>query len=213
MEVCSLLENARSHNQRIRQLLNRVSNSVKEYDTTQRAAPNVLGKKCQALPKELVESFGHDPAAVTGATRRFKGWRAVEDIHQRLVRQREGFAEFVTVESRRASNPGSILDDQISSLMHSLSTLEEQKVVLAERAKEVESVLANVQKVHKEAKEAYDKTLSRTSILYPEVEHYFLYPIAQLAHITTCRSSPKPSPSRKVIRISISNFGSLGWML
>lgn len=174
MEIFSLLENARTHNQRIRHLLNRVSNSVKEYDTTQRTATNILGKKYQALPKELVESFGHDPAAVTGATRRLKGWRAVEDIHQRLMRQREVFAEFVTTESRRTSDYGSILDDQISSLMHNLSVLEEQKVVLAERAKEVESALENVQNVHKEAKEAYDKTLSQTSALYPEVEHHFL---------------------------------------
>ncbi len=182
------MDDARTHNQRIRQVLNRIANRVKEYDTAQRTATNILGKKYQALPKDLVESFGHDPAAVTGATRRLKGWRAVEDIHQRLGRQREVFAAFIQTESHRASDYGTILDGQISSLVQNLSALEEQKVVLAERTKEVESVLHDAHQVHKEAKEAYGKAVSETSALYPEVEHLFPHYITQLAHAITGRS-------------------------
>lgn len=174
VEFFSLLEDTMAHNQRIRQLLNRISISVKEYDTAQRTAMNALGKKYQALPKELVESFGHDPAAVTGATRRLRGWRAVEDIHQRLIRQREVFSTFIAMESRKTSDHESILDDKVSSLTRSLAILEERKEKLAERAKEVESVLRDVQKVYKDAKKDYDKTMSLTSALYPEVRSYLL---------------------------------------
>lgn len=138
----------------------------------QRNAMGVLGKRHQALPKELVESFGHDPAAVTGVTRRLKGWRAVEDIFQRLVKQRHVFAAFMTIESHRITDHGSILDDKVSSLVRSLSILEERKEKLAERSREVESVLQDVQKVYKEVKMDYDKTMPLTSTLYPEVRPF-----------------------------------------
>ncbi|KAF9454083.1 hypothetical protein P691DRAFT_656679 [Macrolepiota fuliginosa MF-IS2] len=167
--LLQLLEEAMAQNQRIRQLLNRISISVKEYDTAQRTAMNALGKKYQSLPKELVESFGHDPAAVTGATRRLKGWRAAEDIHQRLIRQREVFSTFINLESRQTSDNGSILDDKISSLMGSLNILEQRKEELAGTAKEVESVLRDVQEEYKSTKEDYNKTVSLTSALYPEL--------------------------------------------
>lgn len=167
--ACSLLADTITHNQRIRQLLNRISISVKEYDAVQRTATNVLGKKYQVLPKELVESFGHDPAAVTGPTRRLRGWRAVEDIHQRLLRQRQVFATFIALESHRTSDCGSFLDDKVSSLMRSLSALEGRKEELAEMTKKVEGVLEDVQNAYKGAKADYDKTVPLISALYPEV--------------------------------------------
>jgi DNA-binding transcriptional regulator GbsR (MarR family) len=145
---------------------------VKEYDAVQRSAMGVLGGKHQALPKELVESFGHDPAAVTSVTRRLKGWRAVEDIHHRLVKQREIFSAFITLESHRNSDHESILDDKVSSLIRALSVLEERKAELAERSKDVERVLESVQDAYKDVKADYDKTVPLTSTLYPEVIYF-----------------------------------------
>jgi hypothetical protein len=40
------------------------------------------------LPAPLLEALNHDPSAITGATRRLRGWAAVEDIHRRVGRQR-----------------------------------------------------------------------------------------------------------------------------
>jgi chromosome segregation ATPase len=162
-----------AHNQRIRQLLNRISISVKEYDAVQRSATNTLGKKYHALPKELIETFGHDPAAVTGSTRRLRGWRAVEDIHQRLIRQRQVLAAFISSESHRSSDFGSILDSEVTSLTQNLSILEEQKKGVATRAEEVEKALENVQKTFKGVKTAYDMTVPLTSAIYPEVNTIF----------------------------------------
>lgn len=167
--IRSLLADAVAHNQRIRQLLNRISISVKDYDAVQRSATNTLGKKYHALPKELIETFGHDPAAVTGSTRRLRGWRAVEDIHQRLIRQRQVLATFISSESNRSSDFGSILDDEVTSLTQNLSILEEQKKSIAERVQEVETALEDVQKTFKGVKTAYDMTVPLTSSIYPEV--------------------------------------------
>ncbi|KAF5352719.1 hypothetical protein D9756_006000 [Leucocoprinus leucothites] len=168
-QKAALLRDTQQHNQRIRQLLNRISTSVKEYDTVQRNAMSVLGKKQQILPKELVESFGHDPAAVTGVTRRLRGWRAVEDIHQRLVKQRQIFSAFITLESHRTTDHGSILDEKVSSLVQNLSVLEGRKEDLAKRTKEVQSLLQSVQKSYKDVKIDYDRAVPLTSALYPEL--------------------------------------------
>lgn len=157
------------HNHRIRQILNRISIGVKDYDAIQRKTMGILGQRQRVLPKDLVESFGHDPAAVTGLTRRLKGWRAVEDIHQRLVKQRQIFSAFIALESHRMVDHKSILDDKVSRLIQSLSVLEERREELTKRAKDVEHLLQDVQKSYESAKTNYDKSVALTSNLYPEV--------------------------------------------
>jgi hypothetical protein len=62
-----------------------------------------------------------------------------------------------------------MLDDKVSSLIRSLSALEERKEKLAEKARVVESVLQDVHKVYNQVKIDYDKTVPLTSTLYPEV--------------------------------------------
>lgn len=132
-----------------------------------------LGIKHMGLPRELLDAFGHDPAAVTGATRRFRGWRAVDDIQHRLLRQREVFQVFLAHANSNVSVLKSVLDDPIASLISSLDILEVHCKKIAERATVVTETLKGVQTVHTDVKKDYKKTVSHISVAYPEV--YSLY--------------------------------------
>lgn len=131
-----------------------------------------------SLPRELLDAFGHDPAAVTGATRRYHGWRAVDDIHRRLCRQREVFWAFLSHNNANMSVSNSVLKDPITSLLRSLSDLEVHSHVIAKRAAEVEETLKSVQKIHANVKADYKSALSHTSVVYPEVR----FPLLHVAH-------------------------------
>jgi hypothetical protein len=169
------LEEATTHNHRIRQLLNRISISVREYETAQSNAMVSLGISHKGLPRELLDAFGHDPAAVTGGTRRYQGWRAVDDIHRRLSRQREVFRAFLSHKNADMSVTKSVLDDPIASLVLSLSELEVHSRMITERAAEAAATLKSVQKIHATVKADYKSTLSHTSVVYPEVRFLSFY--------------------------------------
>jgi hypothetical protein len=173
---CRILEEANAHNHRTRQMLNRISAAVREYDAIQNASMKTPGIPHLPLPKELVEAFSHDPAAVTGATRRLRGWRAVEDIHQRVLRQRETFKSFLSTRPTPSSDPVHILDDPISKLLETLDVLETEKDEIMSTAASLTELLHEVQDMHRNVKLEYNTTVSRTSVVYPEVsrEHYFL---------------------------------------
>ena len=132
-----------------------------------------FGIAYKGLPLEVLDAFGHDPAAVTGATRKYRGWRAVDDIHRRLVRQREVFKSFLSL-NEKITVSQSVLDDPIGVLVHSLKDLETHQRVIASQAVEVERALQNAQAVHGDVKAEYKSTLSHTSVVYPEVR--FLKP-------------------------------------
>ncbi|KAF5385082.1 hypothetical protein D9615_001316 [Tricholomella constricta] len=173
-----LLEQATAHNHRIRQLLNRISVGIREFEAAQSNAMASLGITHIGLPRDLIDAFGHDPAAVTGATRRFQGWRAVDDIQNRLLRQRDVFHAFLSRASTDVAVPKSVLDDPISSLIQSLEALEIQNQKIAGRATEVDKALKSVQATHVEVKEDYRRTLSRVSVVYPEVRIPILLSLA-----------------------------------
>ncbi|KAJ7103322.1 hypothetical protein B0H15DRAFT_975630, partial [Mycena belliarum] len=167
-----LLDATITQNNRVRQLLNRIAVGVREYDEAQTSLSASLNVDHKRLPRELVDAFSHDPAAVTGATRKYQSWRAVDDIHDRLARQRETFREYLAHSSHADSSQASaksILADPISALMESLKTLDEQRREIAWRATEVSAVLKTVQTVHADVKAAYNGTLSHTSVIYPEI--------------------------------------------
>ncbi|KAG6911620.1 hypothetical protein DXG01_011923 [Tephrocybe rancida] len=166
-----LLEQTTATNHRIRQLLNRVSGGIREYDAVQSNAMTSLGIAHIGLPRELIDAFGHDPAAVTGATRRFRGWKAVDDIQNRLLRQREVFRTFLSRAQNEVPQSRSVLDDPISSLVQSLKSLEMHSQRIAGRAFEVGEALKTVQATHDAVKTDYNKTLGRTSVVYPELSH------------------------------------------
>ncbi|KAJ7786530.1 hypothetical protein B0H16DRAFT_1490765 [Mycena metata] len=134
-----------SRNSRVRQLLNRVAATVKEYDQAQTSLSNLL-------------HIPHDPAAV-------------DDIHQRLARQRETFQEFISCAATvdHSVIPESVLADPIASLTESLKSLDSERQEVAWRATEVLDVLMRVKNVHAEVKTAYNDTLSHTSVIYPEI--------------------------------------------
>jgi hypothetical protein len=166
-----------------------------------------LGIPHKGLPRELLDAFGHDPAAVTGNTRRYQGWRAVDDIHRRLLRQRELFRAFLSHKNTDMSVSKSVLDEPIASLVLSLSELEVHSRMIAERATEAAETLKSVQKIHAGVKSDYKSTLSHTSVVYPEVrallsfENFLIIPI----------SSRTLLPWRRVTRINTSSSGNLVW--
>ncbi|KAH0590996.1 hypothetical protein H2248_001107 [Termitomyces sp. 'cryptogamus'] len=164
-----LLEQTITTNHRIRQLLNRISGDIREYDVVQSNAMASLGIAQLGLPRELIDAFGHDPAAVTGSTRRFQGWRAVDDIQHRLLRQREAFRAFLSRAQNQSPRSKSVLDDPISSLVQSLKALELHSQKITGRALEVGETLKTVQAMHDAVKTNYNKTLARTSVVYPEL--------------------------------------------
>ncbi|KAJ7751280.1 hypothetical protein DFH07DRAFT_745553 [Mycena maculata] len=166
-----LLDATIHQNNRVRQLLNHIAAGVREYDQAQASLSTSLKLPHRGIPRELVDAFSHDPAAVTGATRTYKSWRAVDDIQHRLARQRETFREFL---SRPANvdytiEPESVLEDPIAALMESLKSLDAERQEIAWRATEVSDVLKRVQTVHTEVKAAYNGTMSHTSVIYPEI--------------------------------------------
>jgi hypothetical protein len=166
-----LLDETVAQNQRIRQLLHRVANGLREYESLQSNLMNALGLPHRPLPQELLDAIGHDPASVTGPTRRFRGWRAVEAVQARMARQRETLRIFLSVaaESGGFPEPASGLDKPVEALIQSLDALESHRTEIAAKAQHVTEVLTRVKAMHAEVKKEYNDTLSHTSVIYPEV--------------------------------------------
>ncbi|KAK0481661.1 hypothetical protein IW261DRAFT_1682150 [Armillaria novae-zelandiae] len=166
-----LLEESIAQNSRIRQLLNRVATGVKEYDVTQSSLMTLLGTHYKGLPPELLDTFGHDPSAVTTKTGRYRGWRAVDDIHDRILRQREIFEDFLV---HNRDDTGSVveedvLENPIRVLRQSLDTLAVNKAAVASSADAVAELLKTVQETHQTVKADYKDTVAHTSVVYPEL--------------------------------------------
>ncbi|KAF9527706.1 hypothetical protein CPB83DRAFT_767869 [Crepidotus variabilis] len=166
-----LLREGVLHNTRIRQLLNRISTALKDYDSLQTLTPEILSITMLNVPKELVEAFGHDPAGVTGSTRRLQGWQAVEDIHQRILRQRRTFSSFLDTFEGLSPTDGCALDKPMETLFELLAALKAQKQDIVNKAEEVEVLLEEVQKIQGQVKEQYNKTVSHVSVVYPQLSH------------------------------------------
>lgn len=169
---CRLLGDAMSRNHRIRQALQRVAAGVREYDLLQTNLIKSLGVPHKSIPTELLDAFSHDPAAVTGATQRWRGWRAVEDIHNRITRQRETLRIFLSVSQDTLSPPDSVFDGPIPALSQTLETLEGHREACVTKAGEVAGILTSVKGIHASVKTEYNDTLSHTSVVYPEVRFY-----------------------------------------
>ncbi|KAF8898984.1 hypothetical protein BD779DRAFT_51338 [Infundibulicybe gibba] len=167
----ALLNESLIQNQRIRQLLNRISADVRDYETVQSEAMKSFHTPYDSLPRELLEAFSHDPAAVTGATRRGTGYMVVDDIHNRLVRQREIFQEFLKQVGKSEHGFKGVLGDPIVALVQCLRELEAQRESVCKKAQNVGAKLATVQGVHSLTKDEYNMALSHVSVVYPELSH------------------------------------------
>ncbi|ESK98136.1 membrane protein [Moniliophthora roreri MCA 2997] len=166
-----MLEQYRAQNSRVRGLLNRIASGVREYEMCQSGLMNYLDLPYNGLPQDLLEAFSHDPAAVTGSTRRLKSWKAVDDIHARLARQRAVFEDFLTNDNGEGGFPvtDDVLREPILALMSSLDQLEAHRREIAFKAKEVSDLLKDTQKIHNQVKTEYNETLAHTSVVYPEL--------------------------------------------
>jgi len=158
----------KSQNHRLRQKLQRIASEVREYDMLQARLAHTHGIPHRGLPQELLDAFSHDPSSVTGGTREQSGWRAVEDIHARVLQQRQVYQVYPVAEKDVVSVSDSLLDRPISSLMDTLSELGQEREALTHKELEVASALAKVKSLHTQVKNEYNNALSHTSVVYPE---------------------------------------------
>ncbi|KAF9245759.1 hypothetical protein BU15DRAFT_85454 [Melanogaster broomeanus] len=155
------LEELKNHNHKLRHRMLRVSTVVREYESACSGAMPVLGVPYRSLPPALVDAITHDPSSVTSGTRRRRGWRAVEDIHERVLFQREIIRSFLSA-VKAAGLPAleNVLDKPISTLMEKLQALETEREPLQEQADKVKGMLTEVKAVHVTVKDEYNEALS-----------------------------------------------------
>jgi len=166
------LDDIASQNYRSRHLLQRVGTSIREYDVVQSSLSVAFGVSNPKIPPDVLEAFSHDPSAVTSGTSYVGGWRAVEDIHDRIQRQRRilgSFTSGMTAEDGAANSPRNIFDDPITSLRNSLVALEEHRQRITSQAERVMETLVGVKEMHRTVKKDYNDTLAHTSLVYPEL--------------------------------------------
>lgn len=106
---------------------------------------------------------------MTRATSKFRGWRAVEDIHSRILRQRDTLRNFLGSEPLDPTHEGCILDQRIEQLFVDFSDLQLRKEEISKFAETVEILLKHVQETQVSVKEKYNHTVSHVSTMYPEV--------------------------------------------
>ncbi|KAG0707503.1 hypothetical protein DFH29DRAFT_628132 [Suillus ampliporus] len=165
-----MLDDMKAQNHRVRQKIQRVGAEVREYDILYARLANTHGIPHRGLPRELLDAFSLDPSSVIGGTRELSGWRAVEDIHTRVLRQRQIFRIYLSAANKDImSVPDSLLDGPISSLMDTLGELGHQRETLAHKELEVASALSTVKSLHTQVKKEYNNALSHTSVVYPEL--------------------------------------------
>ncbi|KAJ3853876.1 hypothetical protein EV368DRAFT_38016, partial [Lentinula lateritia] len=174
-----LVASCKDSNAHIRSVLNHIAQHMREYEVCQAGFTAGDGGRSgyTAISPELFEAFSHDPANVTSSTKRLKTYRAVDDIHHRLTRQRAVFAEFLDQNRQRTrTHSGSdtlatqdVLKDPIESLLSTLKKLEDHRLGIVRRGKEACEMLRDTQVVHAEVKREYNGTLAHTSVVYPEL--------------------------------------------
>ncbi|KAG6332179.1 hypothetical protein ID866_6909 [Astraeus odoratus] len=166
-----ILEDLKGHNHRLRHRMQRIAADVREYDILCSSALPALGIPYRSLPPEFLDAIGHDPSAVTGGTRRYHGWQAVDDIHDRVVRQREILKQFLAVAVKDKFAVPDVLENPITNVMVKLEALEKEQQPLRERAEEVNEILAAVKTIHGTVKQEYNEAVSQTSVVYPELSN------------------------------------------
>ena len=156
----------------MRQQLQRIAVEFRDFAHVQKKLTEILNTSFPTIPQEVFEAISHDPATMTGQTRRLKGWRAVEEVHCRINRQQEilsGFAATLTEFNNRLPRPKGIFDEPLDGLMKSLSRLEHHQGDLRKKESEATQKLAHVRELHVLTKLEFNDTLGYTSHIYPEV--------------------------------------------
>jgi hypothetical protein len=167
-----LLDEAMKQNSRIRQQLQRIATEFRDFAHVQKQLIELLNMPFPTVPQEVFDAISHDPAAMTGQTRRLKGWRAVEEVHGRILRQQEmlsNFAAALMEINNQLPRPSRIFDESLIGLMGSLSRLEDHQVDLRKKEVEATQKLAHVRELHVLTKMEFNETSGHTSHIYPEV--------------------------------------------
>lgn len=167
-----LLDEASKQNSRMRQQLQRIAAEFRDFAHVQKQLIDLLNIPFPTVPQEVFEAISHDPATMTGQTRRLKGWRAIEEVHCRINRQQEilsGFATTLTEINNRLPRPKEIFDEPLVNLMGSLSRLENHQGDLRKKGSGATQKLAHVRELHVLTKLEFNDTLGHTSHIYPEV--------------------------------------------
>ncbi|KAL4241825.1 hypothetical protein ABKN59_000713 [Abortiporus biennis] len=166
-----LLEETLQQNFRTRQVLQRVGANIREYESIQSNLAHLLGIPYRKIPHEVLDSLSHDPSSVVSATKRFRGYKAVDDIHERINRQRDILRAFASsISGQEVAPPAqNVFDDSITSLMQALEQLEIHRQHIAREAADVAEALAKVKPMHAVVKKEYNETLGHTSLVYTQI--------------------------------------------
>ena len=164
-------------NSRVRQQLQRIATEFRDFAHVQKQLIELLKMPFPTVPPEMFDAVSHDPAGMLGQTRRLKGWRMVEEVHCRIIRQREilsSFAAALTEINHQPPQPRGIFDESLAGLMDSLSRLEQHREDLRKKEDAATQKLAHVRELHVLTKIEFNDTLGHTSHIYPEVITTFL---------------------------------------
>ncbi|KAI0752206.1 hypothetical protein BC629DRAFT_1739397 [Irpex lacteus] len=165
--ITPVLEETMDQNKRTRQLLQRVGAQIREYENVQSRLSDLLGKSYTAVPVEVLDALSHDPASVIGPTRRYKSWRAVEDIHERIRLQRKTLRDFASAltstENDDSGGENSAFREILTTLADSLQQLHGHRMRLAGDAEEVAEALVEVKESHTAVKREYNEVMAHTS--------------------------------------------------
>lgn len=173
-------------NRKTRLLLQRVSTNIREYENVQAHLSKLLGRSFISVPKEVLDALSHDPASITGNTRRYEMYQAVEYIHERIALQRDTLRSFAESLADVEDDPvGSVFEEKISSLSDSLQRLEQHRFRLANEAEKVVRALAEVKEIQGNVKKEYNEVTGATSLVYPEVSQRAPYRPKCYPHRTT----------------------------
>jgi hypothetical protein len=164
-----LLDDLIAQNKRTRQLLNNIASGIRDIGGLQTKLSEYGVIQNHAIDPELLEMFKHDPSAVTGDTRKHSGWRAVEEIHSRITRQREIFHRYMHTSCGLDINICSVLEEPMVKLTDILDNIQSAQAGISEKTESVADALVTTRAKQNRVKANYNETLSHTSVIYPEV--------------------------------------------
>ena len=163
----------KAQNVRLKQLLTTASKGIAEYDELQTVLCKRLNVPYTPLPSDVLEAFSHDPSAVTGNTRSSRGWRAVEDIYNRSMLQKQILQTFVNalpcaVSSVTLPREG-LYNDTLSSLTRLVDKLHSRRQAVQLQVERLSEMVTKVKDLRDQLKPEYESAGKQTSATYPEV--------------------------------------------
>lgn len=168
-----LLDTLTQRNARLKQSIGTAARTIKDHEESQQVLSKRLGIPYMPLSREVLDAFSHDPSSVIGHLKHLKGWRAVEEIHNRLTSQRQILNAFVSRLSEEPSVGGisemNFYEGAISEMNSMLDRLQARRESTLSKFKQTHELLAQVKRLRDELKPEFDETSKHTSASYSEV--------------------------------------------